>query len=234
MINDEIRQAFLTLSTPQIADACLKLKLRVRTAPRGIRPVAPEMRLAGRVFPVRHYGSIDIILEAIDLMENGEVLVIDDGGRDDRACVGDTVAMEAHRQKAFGMAIWGSHRDTSEIRDIGFPVFSYGPCPNKSLTLEARPDDALVAAHFGQHIVTQMDVVFGDEDGVIFVAYPEIENVIEIAQDIYRAERQRVLGIHEGRSLREQYKFYDYLEKRKQNPDYTFNQHLQDLSDDTK
>jgi regulator of RNase E activity RraA len=57
------------------------------------------------------------------------VLVVDNGGLLDEACVGDLVALEAHAAGMEGMVIWGLHRDTADIRAIGLPVFSLGAIP---------------------------------------------------------------------------------------------------------
>jgi regulator of RNase E activity RraA len=81
MLNQEISMAFQDLSTPVIADACLRLDLALRLAPAGIRPILPCFKLAGCVLPVQHFGSVDIFLEALDNAEPGDVLVIDNGGR---------------------------------------------------------------------------------------------------------------------------------------------------------
>ena len=40
----------------------------------------------------------------------GDVLVVDNGGRLDEACVGDLVALEAQAAGVEGMVIWGLHR----------------------------------------------------------------------------------------------------------------------------
>lgn len=52
-------------------------------------------RLAGRVCPARHAGSVDAFLEAFQTAAPGDVLVADNGGRLEEACVGDLVALEA-------------------------------------------------------------------------------------------------------------------------------------------
>jgi 4-hydroxy-4-methyl-2-oxoglutarate aldolase len=57
------------------------------------------------------------------------VLVVDNGGRLDEACIGDLVALEAQAAGVEGMVIWGLHRDTVDIRAIGLPVFSLGAIP---------------------------------------------------------------------------------------------------------
>lgn len=65
MINQQIRETFAELSTPLITDACLRLRLPLRFAPFGIHPLSMESHIAGQVLPVRHYGSVDIFLEAM-------------------------------------------------------------------------------------------------------------------------------------------------------------------------
>ncbi len=129
MDNAELKIAFEALSTPLIADACLRLGVPIRAAPSGIRPIAAAAPLAGRALPVRHYGSVDIFLEVMGSASGGELLVIDNGGRLDEACVGDLTALEAQASGLAGMIVWGCHRDTAQLMKIGFPVFSYGAVP---------------------------------------------------------------------------------------------------------
>ncbi len=75
MTNEQIREAFSSLSTPLVADACVRRQVPLRLAPPGVRPVVMGARVAGRVRPVRHYGSVDVFLEALRVAEPGEVLV---------------------------------------------------------------------------------------------------------------------------------------------------------------
>ena len=76
-----MREAFADLSTPLVADACLRCGVPLRAAHPGIRAVVAGQRVAGWVLPVRHYGSVDVFLEAFGRAEAGDVLVIDNGGR---------------------------------------------------------------------------------------------------------------------------------------------------------
>ena len=106
------------LSTPHLADACLLAGVPVRCGPSSLRPIVTQAKCSGRVFPVRHVGSVDVFLEAFERTSPEDLLVVDNGGRLDEACVGDLVALEALNAGIRGILIWGLHRDTSELANI--------------------------------------------------------------------------------------------------------------------
>lgn len=51
--------------------------------------------------------NIDVLLEALGHAAPGEVLVIDNGGRRDEACIGDLVVLEAEKADIAGIVIGG-------------------------------------------------------------------------------------------------------------------------------
>jgi 4-hydroxy-4-methyl-2-oxoglutarate aldolase len=218
--------AFVDLSTPLIADACVRCDVPLRAAPPGIRPVATGQRIAGRVLPARHYGSVDVFLEAYSTAEPGDILVIDNGGRVDEACVGDLTALEARSAGIEGLVVWGLHRDTAELVEIGLPVFSYGSYPPGPVRLDEREPDALSTARFGPHLLGRDDLVFADDDGVVFLKAEHAERVLATATQIWLTEREQARRITAGETLRTQTAFDDYLARRAADPSYSFRKHL--------
>ncbi len=222
-----IAALFQNLTTPHVADACVRRGVRVRCAPWDIRPLSPSRcRLAGRVQPARHYGSVDVFLEALENAGPSDVLVIDNSGRQDEACIGDLIALETKIAGLAGIVIWGLHRDTPEILGIDLPVFSLGGFPTGPLRVDQRDAEALVSARVGPWVVSASDVAVGDENGVLFVPMAHSEEIAAAARAIRETERAQAEKMRQGTSLRAQLRFADFMSRRSSNPELTFRQHL--------
>lgn len=217
------------LTTAHLADACLRLGVPVRCAPHAMRPAAPGMRASGRARPVRHVGSVDVFLEAIEEAETGDILVVDNDGRLDEACVGDLITLEAKSAGLAGIVIWGLHRDSREISEIGLPLFSLGVISTGPQRLDQRPADVFDAARVGSHLVTSSDLVIADADGVLFLPRERLLEIVASAATIRETERRQARGMAGGRSLRAQLRFDEYLSRRHRDPEYGFRRHLRDI-----
>lgn len=218
---------FAPLSTPLVADACLRLGLPVRCGPADLVALERGQRIAGRVLPARHVGSVDVVLEAVATRAtSGDVLVVDNGGRLDEACVGDLAILDAAAGGVSGVVVWGLHRDSAELREIGLPVFSLGARPTGPLRLDPRPDDALDVAWLGSERATAEDAIFGDDDGLVLVPLARVDDVLATAAEIAVTERRQAERIRAGASLRDQVRFDAFLAARARHPELSFRDHL--------
>jgi regulator of RNase E activity RraA len=229
MDHAELRRRFAALTTAHLADACIRAQVPVRCAPAGLTAVMPGSRVCGRVLPARHVGSVDVFLEAFEGAAPGDVLVVDNGGRTDEACVGDLVVLEALDAGLSGIVIWGLHRDTADIRAIGLPVFSLGALPTGPLRLDERPQEALDSARVGAWTVGRDDLVAADEDGALFFPADRVGDLLAIAERIRDTERRQADRIRAGEGLRRQLGFSEYLQRRGAEPTLTFREHLRSI-----
>ncbi|MET7409415.1 RraA family protein [Streptomyces parvulus] len=212
--------------TAAIADASVRLGLPVRWAPPSLRPLLPGTPSSGPARPVTHLGSVDTILEVIAESDRGDVLVIDNGGRRDEACVGDLLVAEAALAGIAGIVLWGAHRDTAQLRRIGLPLWSLGPVASGPRRIPPAAPPMRTAA-LDSVPVTVGDAVVADDDGVAFIPPTQADQVLQLAGRIQRVEAAQADLIRQGRSLRDQLDFTGYLQRRTANPSLTLRQHLE-------
>jgi 4-hydroxy-4-methyl-2-oxoglutarate aldolase len=215
------------IPTAAIADASLRLGLPVRQGPARLVPLLPGRIFGGPAQPVTHLGSVDVILEAIDDAPLGAVLVVDNGGREDEACVGDLLLLEARLAGLAGVVIWGRHRDTAQLQEIGLPVhslgaYSFGPRrippagrAMRSATLDGVP-------------VAEGDWVFGDDDGILVAGADRIDELLGTASAIVATETAQADRMRSGQDLRSQLDFAGYRERQAADPSITLRRHLEE------
>ena len=214
-------------TTANITDSCLSLGLEFGVWP-DLRAVASP-RMAGPAFPVRHSGSVDVFLEAIGKAPPGAILMADNEGRLDEGCIGDLVVREAKLAGLGGIGIWGCHRDTGDLQQIGFPVFSLGSFPVGPRDQREPPVERFASARFGDFLVTPAHFIIADQDGMISADAADWPAIRAEAEAIAQREGAQARRVEEGVSLREQFRFDDFLEQRERDPDYAFRAHLRSI-----
>ncbi|TPI38097.1 RraA family protein [Mesorhizobium sp. B3-1-9] len=161
----ELIDAFRVFATPLISDNLARVPGAV-----GLRPFHKISGImVGRALTVRtRPGDNQFIHRALDLVQPGAVIVVDGGGYEGRALVGEIMTSLAASRGAAGVVIDGAIRDAGAIGRNSFPCFARSAIhlgPYKD-----GPGAINVPVSVGGMVVGPGDIVVGDEDGV--VAFP--------------------------------------------------------------
>lgn len=165
-----------------------------------IRALRPRMKLCGSAFTVEvRPGDNLMIHAAIALARPGDVLVIDGKGDQTSALMG-TIMMTACRQRGIaGVVMDGAARDSIEIDEMDFPVFSVGTNPNgPTKNIGGRIGHPISC---GGVTVNAGDFVLGDADGVVVIERDHLAPLIEAARNKVRDESARIAQIKENQLI---------------------------------
>src|SRR4029077_12476058 len=145
-----------------------------------IAALRPRMKLAGPALTVDvRPGDNLMIHAAMALAKPGDVLVID-GKADQTAALMGTIMMTACRKLGIaGVVIDGAVRDSLELDEMDFPVFSVGTNPNGPTKQVAGRIGHPVTV--GGVVVRSGDLVIADADGVMVVEREKVESLLPLA-----------------------------------------------------
>ena len=162
-----------------------------------IKALRPRMKVAGPAFTVEvRPGDNLMIHAAMALAKPGDVLVIDGKGDQTSALMG-TIMMTACRELGLaGVGMDGAVRDSLEIDEMGFPVFSVGTNPNgPTKQISGRIGHPVSV---GGVSVRPGDFVIGDGDGVVVVEREKLAELLPLAKNKVKAEAKRIDQIKQG------------------------------------
>src|SRR5215470_18792410 len=133
-----------------------------------LRPMHNGAKLCGPAFTVRTAPGDNLLVhKAIDTARAGDVIVVDAGGFNDHAIIGELMSARAKQRGVAGMVIWGAIRDSAELGAGTYPVFASGVThrgPYKN-----GPGEINVPIQMGGMPVSPGDIIVGDADGLVAV-----------------------------------------------------------------
>jgi 4-hydroxy-4-methyl-2-oxoglutarate aldolase len=137
-----------------------------------LRPIQQGTRLAGTAVTVSsHPGDNLMIHAAVELCQEGDVLVVASTAPSTHGVFGELLASSLMARGVRALVTDAGVRDTAELREIGFAVWSqHVSCQG---TVKASAGSVNVPVVLGQVVVNPGDVVCGDDDGVVVVARDE-------------------------------------------------------------
>jgi 4-hydroxy-4-methyl-2-oxoglutarate aldolase len=202
-IDKSIIDNFKQLDTTCVSDALDRLGISGGLL--GIKPIVPDTAICGQAFTV-HYVPCGIVKgtvgDFLDDVEPGQVVVIDNGGRDYCTVWGDLMSIRASIIGIEGTVIDGVCRDIPAIKKIKYPIFTKG---SYMVTGKDRVyiDAINVPVSISGVQVKAGDIILGDETGVIVVPLERAEEVLEVAQEIAEKEMLMEEAIKNGATLKE-------------------------------
>lgn len=162
-----------------------------------IAALRSRMKLAGPALTVDvRPGDNLMIHAAIALAKPGDVLVIDGKGDQTAALMG-TIMMTACKQLGLaGVVIDGAVRDSLEIDEMDYPVFSFGTSPNGPT--KNVPGRIGHPVSVGGVTVGAGDLVVADADGVVVIERERVEGLLPLARKKVEDEFARIAAIRKG------------------------------------
>ncbi|QRF62592.1 RraA family protein [Variovorax paradoxus] len=162
-----------------------------------IKALRPRMKLAGTAITVEvRPGDNLMIHAAMAIAKPGDVLVIDGKGDQSSALMGTIMMTACKKLGIAGVVMDGACRDSLEIDEMDFPVFSVGTNPNGPTKNIAGRIGHPVS--IGGVTVRSGDFVVADGDGVVVVEREKIESLLPLAARKVSDEAARIAAIKEG------------------------------------
>lgn len=200
---DILVERFQALDTTCVSDAMDKIG--IECAVYGIKPVLTGKKICGRAFTV-HYvpcgAERGTVGDFLDDVAPGQVVVIDNAGRDQCTVWGDIMAKTALQMGIAGTVIDGVCRDIPAVREYGYPIFSKGYYMRTGKD-RVYVDAVNVPVMLSEIRVCPGDIILGDDSGVIVVPQSRAEEVAAIAEEIDRKEQEILALLSQGYSLKE-------------------------------
>ena len=186
--------------------------------PPRIRPLDEASVMVGRartaafmeVYAVGEGNPYELEIALIDSLKPGEIPVFACSNPDRVAPWGELLSTAAKTRGAVGALMDGCVRDIKAIRAMGFPVFHGGIAPLDSkgrariMAIDVPIECAGVAVASG-------DLVFGDADGVVVIPKAREAEVLKLAFDKIKGEKNTLKDLQRGDKLADVFARYGVL-----------------------
>lgn len=154
-----------------------------------IRNVVNDATLLGPALTVKVFpGDNMMVHKALDLVQPGDVIVVDASCSYNAAVIGDLVANKARCRGVAGFIIDGLVRDLPGLKECGLPVYARGITPFGPL--HRGPGEINYQISCGGIVVSPGDIVRADASGVTVIPRawaPEILSRLRASQEALAA-----------------------------------------------
>jgi 4-hydroxy-4-methyl-2-oxoglutarate aldolase len=190
--NPELLKKFdKVLSALSAAAIFADVQYRTGVMDSAIKPVF-RSKVTGQAVTVQlSKGDLVDPLKALEMGQEGDVIVVDAGGDLNTSVCGGLMGGLAQNRGIRGMIVDGAGRDTDELEEINWPIWTRAITPRGTHTMFSERREELsinVPIACGGVVVNPGDFIVADLMGVVVVPLESAEEVVRLAQE--QADRE--------------------------------------------
>jgi RraA family protein len=189
----ELVDAFREFETADVSD----VMNRMYALTGEIRNLANDAILVGPACTVKVFPGDNLMVhKALDILQPGDVIVIDTSGSSNNAVIGDLVATKAMHRGAAGFIVDGLVRDLAGLVETGLPIYARGITPFGPL--HRGPGEINFPISCGGIVVNPGDIVKADADGVAIIPLAFAETILERLRENRARQANYVAAVKRG------------------------------------
>ena len=146
-----------------------------------ISPLNPVNSMVGCAFTVKvPIGDNLMIHKALDMIQPGDILIVDGAGAEDRALAGEIMMTFAEMKGVAGVVVDGALRDCDALRKMKMPVYCRAVTPQGPY--KNGPGEIGYPISCGGQVVFPGDIIVGDADGIVVIRPEDAPEVLTLAR----------------------------------------------------
>lgn len=157
-----------------------------------------------------HGDPYEMLIEAVDSVEPGEVVVSAVSGNNRSSLWGELLSTATRMRGGRGAIVDGAVRDVDQMREMGFPCFARSKTPRDSAHRQniVAIDEPVM---LGGVRIEPGDMVMIDVDGMVVIPSEKAEEVVNLAVEKIEKEDTTRQELLKGRLLGDVYEEYGVL-----------------------
>jgi RraA family protein len=189
----KLLEQFKEFPAPDISD----MMNRLYTMDAGIKNLVNEQAIVGPALTVKVFPGDNLMVhKALDLLQPGDINVIDGGSSPMNGIVGDLIAAKAQHRGAIGFVIDGLMRDLPEVQEVNLPIYARGTTPIGPL--HRGPGEVNFPISCGGIVINPGDILCADGDGVTVVRQDFAAEILEKLISKRDSMAEYVAGVRRG------------------------------------